>query len=172
VNLKIRNSKFKTFVLVFGLLTMACGLIGCDAFVRKFTRKPKKENLPQDEMVVAPVAYNAPDIGREELYRQYFLYWKAWHNELIDSLSRNNNHKKQLDCAIEAIKNLEQVGTLLNERSRKKAAAYIEQLTELKKSIEADPYGNSLDAQRRNAELLQKGVSRDLSYTKIKDGLL
>ena len=37
-------------------------LIGCAAFVRKFTRKRKKEDLPQEEMVLAPEEWKGPQM--------------------------------------------------------------------------------------------------------------
>lgn len=172
MNLKIRNSKFKSFILFLMLLAMGSCLTGCEAFVRKFTRKPKKERLPQEEMVVSPIEYKMPEISAAQLYQQYFSYWKAGHDELIDSLSRNNSRKRQLGCVEEAIKNLEQSAALLKEDSRKITNGFIEELGKLKKSIETDLYGANLESQRRSAELLERDIFRKLSYAKIKDYLL
>src|SRR3989338_3700293 len=78
--------------------------LGCEAFIRKFTRKPKKENMPKEEMVLAPEEYKAPEMSKEDLYRQHFLFWRTWQDELIASLNKEGNHKKQIDCINEAVK--------------------------------------------------------------------
>jgi len=172
VNLKIRKSKFKSCVLFLMVLAVGVCLTGCEAFVRKFTRKPKKEKLPVEEMVVSPVEYKVPEIPAAQLYQQYFSYWKAGHDELIDSLSSTVSRKRQLGFIDEAIKNLEQAAALLKEDNSRIAAGYVEELGKLKKSIETDLYGANLESQRRSAELLEREILRKLSYSKIKDYLL
>ncbi len=123
-------------------------------------------------MVLAPVEYKAPVVSNEELYRQYLLYWKSWQDELIESLLNNRNHKKQLDCIVEALKNLEQVNALLKEAQQKKLAVYVKQLNDLKDSVEKDPYFNNAAASRMTAERIKRDILRDFSYSKIKDSLL
>src|SRR3989338_7136675 len=103
-------------------------LLGCDAFVRKFTRKTKKENLPQKEMVLAPEEWSGPQMTSEQMYRQYFLFWKSWQDELIETLLQKKSQKKQIDCSLEAIKNLLNLRALLNSDSQKKLDNYINQI--------------------------------------------
>lgn len=158
-------------IFVCGLLVLACGTIGCDAFVRKFTRKIKKENMPKEEMVLAPVEYTAPEMAKEELYRQYFLYWKSWQDELIESLSREINHKKQLTCADEVIKNLEQLKNMLEEKAQNKIGVFISQFRDLKEKIVSDIYGTNAASLRSDAERIKRGILRDFSYNKIKGSL-
>lgn len=153
------------FIVICGLSTMVCGLIGCEAFVRKFTRKPKKEVISREEMVLAPVEYKAP----EKEYRQYFLYWKAWHDEFINSLFPGLNRRKQLECASETIKNLEQIRVLLKEESQRQLSGYIEQISELKDVIEKDVYGIIINSHRRVAERIKRDIIREFSCDKIKD---
>lgn len=166
--MKIKSYCLK-FIFICGLWTMICGLIGCESFVRKFVRKPKKELLHKEEMVLEPVEYKAPAVNKEGLYRQYFLYWKSWHDELIDSLFSGSNRRKQLECVIETIKNLEQIKGLLKEENQRKLSVYIGQINGLKDAIEKDSYGTVVDAHRRSAERIRKGIIREFSYNKIKD---
>jgi hypothetical protein len=170
MELKTRNVAFKAVLLVtsYSLLVTT---IGCDAFVRKFTRKPKKEEAPQDEMVLAPEEYKGVQMTKEELYRQSFLYWKSWQGELIESLSNNGNHKKQIACANEAIKNLESLKALLNSQEQLKLEVYIKQLKELRDSITQDVYGNNIFNNRVTAERIKMDILRNFSYKKIKDYL-
>ncbi len=158
------------FILI--LLPMISGLVGCDAFVRKFTRKPKKENIPREEMVLMPEEYKS-NLTKEEQYRQYFLYWKSWHDELIESLSRTAaNHKKQVDCTQEAINNLSNLRGLLNAETRKKLDAYINQLTDLKGLIVKDLYSSDAANNLQKAERIKRAILRDFSYDKIKSNLI
>ena len=147
-------------------------MLGCDAFVRKFTRKSKKENQPKQELVLVPEEYKPPKMTKEEVYRQYFLYWKSWHDELINSLSGGASHKKQIDCANEAIKNLEQLRATLQEANQTKLDVYINQLKDLENEIVQDLYGNNISANRLTGERIRRSILRDFSYNKIKDSLV
>lgn len=158
------------------LFTICCllltTLLGCEAFVRKFTRKPKKVTLPQEEMVLEPEEYKGSGMPKEELYRQYLLYWKSWHDELINSLSSGGSNKKQISCVSEAIKNLEQLRLLLNETKQEGLDIYLNQLKDLKESIVQDVYGNNVNKNRLSAEQIKRNILRDFSYHKIKDCLV
>jgi len=167
----IQNPRAKILLLVTSYCLLVT-LIGCDAFVRKFTRKSKKENLPKEEMVLAPEEYKPPKKTKEEVYRQYFLYWKSWHDELINSLSGGASNKKQVDCANEAIKNLEQLKSTLQEAMQKKLDVYINQLKDLKNEIVQDLYGNNISVNRLTAERIRRSILRDFSYNKTKDYLV
>ena len=168
LRLKFRITRIILLVTIYGLLVT---LTGCDAFVRKFTRKPRKENLPKQELVLVPEEYKPPRMTKEEAYRQYFLYWKSWHDELINSLSTGSSHKKQIDCANEAIKNLEQLRAALQEAKQKKLDVYINQLKDLDKGIAEDLYGNDISVNRLTAERIRRNILHEFSYNKIKDYL-
>lgn len=168
----MKNSLSSKLIVLFAVYCLLfTALCGCDAFVRKFSRKPQKEDLPQEEMVLVPIKYKAEVATKEELYRQYLLYWKSWQNELIESLLNNRNHKKQLDSITQVLNNLEQLKALLKEDKQRKLAAYIKQLNDLKSYIEKDPYSNDAAANRMAAERIKRNILRDFSYNKIKDNL-
>lgn len=147
-------------------------LLGCEAFVRKFTRKPKKEKIPHEEMVLAPEEYKGPQMTKEGLYRQYFLFWRSWQDELIASLSVGANHKKQIDCANEALKNIVNLKALVNAEKQKKLDIYIGQLNDLKGLITQDIYGNNVSSHRQKAERIRRNILQDFSYRDIKGYLL
>ena len=88
---------FKIILLATCYLLLAT-LIGCEAFVRKFTRKSK--NPVEEVMVLAPEEYKGPQQTKEELYRQYFLFWKSWQDELIESLLQNKSNKKKVNYIV------------------------------------------------------------------------
>ncbi len=162
----IQNPRIKILLLVTSYCLLVT-LIGCDAFVRKFTRKSKKTNLPKQELVLVPEEYKPPKMTKEEVYRQYFLYWKSWHDELVNSLLGNLSNKKQIDCANEALKNLDSLRGILHEAKQKKLDVYINQLKDLKKGIAEDLYGNNMSSNRLTAERIMRSIMRDFSYNKI-----
>lgn len=163
--------KSKAFLLVTSYLLLVT-MLGCDAFVRKFTRKPKTQELPQEEMVLVPEEYKAPQATSEEQYRQYFLFWKSWQSELIDSLLQNKSQKKKLDCIEEALSNLINLKGLLNTEAQKNLDIYIAQLTELRDQISRDLYGNNSANNSRIAERIKRNILRDFSYNDIRDYLI
>lgn len=158
----------KKFVVILSLWSMVFSLFGCDAFVRKFTRKPKKDNLPKEEMVLIPEEYKGLEMPKDELYRQYLFFWKSWQDELIQALAGGASNKKQLDCANEAMKSLDKLKPLLDVQKQKQIELYIIQLDELKEAIAQDCYGVKNPTHRMNAERLRRNILRDLSLPKIK----
>jgi len=167
MKLKTHNLRFIATLRFLVIFLLALSLTGCDAFVRKFTRKPKKENMPKEEMVLEPQEYK-PTMSKEELYRQYFLYWQSWQDELIDSLTHSANHKKQVSCIDQAIKNLLYVRNMLNPEKQKQLDVYLNQLTALQDDIKADVYGANFSINRTAAERLKMRILRDFSYNKAK----
>jgi hypothetical protein len=163
--------KLKNFIITFIAGSIILELAGCDAFVRKFTKKPTKENMSEEEMVLAPEEYKGPNMSKEELYRQYFLFWKSWSDELMEALIQGKSQKKQLDCAQEAIKNLESLKAILNLDTQKKLDIYIGRLNDLKNAISQDLYGNNSLNNAHDAERLRIDISQKFSYDKIKNNL-
>jgi len=167
---RTRNLKIRIILqVVFCCLLFTA--LGCDAFIRKFTRKPKKENLAKEELVLEPEEYTGSALTKEELYRQYFLFWKSWQEELIASLSEGSNYKKRLDCAEEVIKNLKELRLLLVEERSKKLEGYINQMSVLGGAIEKDIYGVNILKHRLNAERLERIILKQFVYYKVKDYL-
>lgn len=146
--------------------------LGCEAFVRKFTRKKKKDAMPQEEIVLAPEEWKGAQMTKEQIYRQYFLFWKAWQDELIDALQQRRSQKKQIDCSLEAIKNLISLRPLLNEDTQKTLDKYINQLKDLRDALGRDFYGGNIAANVNKAERIKRNILRDFSYNKIKNNLL
>lgn len=155
------------------VLFLVLNLVGCEAFVRKFTRKPK-EDIHQEPMVLTPEEYKCP-LSKEELYRQYFTFWRAWQDELIASLlvvTERVNNKKQVDSADEAIKNLTSMKALLKADAQKKFDPYIVRMLDLRDSIQKDIYGNRIFQNRQEAERLRRDILQSFSFPEISKELL
>ncbi|TRZ96409.1 hypothetical protein D4R78_00235 [bacterium] len=156
------------FIKLVICLVFIFTLIGCEAFVRKFTRKTKKDKLPREEMVLVPQEYKGPQLSKEEQYRQYYIYWRSWTDELINYLDKKASHKKQIDCAEEVIKNLVNIRALLTDEKQNRIDSYIKQFSALRDAILKDIYGNSVNLNRQSAERIKRKFLREFSYNKIK----
>lgn len=166
------KKKITEIVVVVFCFYFLISLIGCDAFVRKFTRKPKKDSVSKEEMVLVPEEYKGPQLTKEQLYRQDFMYWQVWHEELLTSLSRSVNHKKQFDCADRTVKSLMNLRVRLNEPKQKRLDVYLRQLIDLKDDIARDTYGSASEAYNRKAERIRRSIMREFSYSKVSKDLI
>jgi hypothetical protein len=138
--------------------------------VKKFTRKSKKGEV-EEEPVLVPQEYSLSDISTEERYRQYFLFWRSWQDELIIALDSSASYKKRKSCLEEAIKNLGEIRPLLFEEKQKELDVYLEKLTNLGNEISEDIYGTKLVIHRNRTESLRRNILRDFSYSKVKNHL-
>jgi hypothetical protein len=153
------------------VIFLIVNLIGCEAFVRKFTRKPKKDKVPE-ELVLAPEEYKPPARTPEELYRGYFLFWKSWHDELINALAQEStSQKKRIDCAQEALKSLSSMRDMLDDPTQKKLNKYVIQLQDLRDFLKQDFYGSSYSRYYQSAERIRLCIIKDFSFVKIKDNI-
>ena len=139
--------------------------------MRKFTRKRKPEERVEPP-VLAPEEYKGPQASKEDQYRQFFIFWRSWQDELIQSLLYGTNYKKQVDCAKEAIKNLASMRSYLKEEKQKNLDVFIVKMNDLKSLVADDRYGRNLNWNRLKAEKLRRDIIRDFSFPKIKPYLL
>ena len=145
-------------------------LLGCESFVRKFTRKPKKQQTGA-EMVLAPEEYKGPDMSKEELYRQYYLYWGSWQDELINALNQGLSLKKKIDCAQEALKNLINMKMMLVDEARANFDPVIARMNRILSDIKGDIYGRDNYRNARIAENIKVDVHLGFAYSKIRNYL-
>ncbi len=162
--------KLKKIVVVSLFCVLLINLAGCESFARKFTRKSKNSNQPI-EMVLVPEEYKGPDMAKEELYRQYFLFWKSWQDELINALRYNASLKKKIDCAKEALKNLINMQTLLVEPAQKNFSSYVARSNDLIAQMQSDVYGSNNNRNIQVAEHLKSDIQRGFIYPKIRNYL-
>ncbi|MFH1354807.1 MAG: hypothetical protein ABIH19_01470 [Candidatus Omnitrophota bacterium] len=163
--------KMKTVYPLF-IFLLIFSSIGCEAFTRKFTRKPKKKDQAAIEVVLEPEVYTEFDMTQEELYRRYFTFWKSWQVELTVSLEEGRSKKKKMDCAEEAIKNLINLRALLDEEKKMQLDGYINQIKKLSDKISQDSYGADNAANAKVSERIKREILREFSYNKVKDRLV
>ncbi|MFH1281499.1 MAG: hypothetical protein ABIH91_02135, partial [Candidatus Omnitrophota bacterium] len=155
-------------------LTVICCLLtavfGCEAFTRKFTRKSKKPDAAV-EMVLVPQEYKGPDMTKEEIYRQYYLYWSSWQDELINALTQKASLKKKVDCTQEALKNLVNLKLMLVADAQKNFDIEIAKLDDLLIYVKSDIYGVNNGRNRQVAERIKSSIHKRFIYPKIKNYL-
>ncbi|MGE5308428.1 MAG: hypothetical protein ACM3OC_05040 [Deltaproteobacteria bacterium] len=155
---------------LFVVACMCLGLTGCESLVRKFSRKPSEPPKPQ-EMVLAPQEYAGQRPENIEMYEQYYLFWRNWHEEFIDALE-GTNRKRQVETVNEAIKNLTGMRSLLNDEGKAKLDAYVRQLEAIRDGVSGDSYGTQAGFHAAQAEKLKRQIIRDFSGRKVKGELL
>ena len=155
-------------VLLFCFLLV--DLLGCESFTRKFTRKSKKSDSAV-EMVLVPEEYKGPNMTKEEIYRQYYLYWSSWQEELINALTLKSSLKKKADCAQEALKNLVNMKMMLVADAQKNFDSTIARLNDLLVDIKSDAYGAFDSRNLQTAERINSSVHKDFIYPKIRNYL-
>ncbi|MDD4981345.1 MAG: hypothetical protein WC293_06480 [Candidatus Omnitrophota bacterium] len=163
-----RMMKCQVFIL---LLIFLVNLTGCEAFVRKFTRKSKKDKAPE-EMVLVPEEWTGPKMSKEEIYRRYYNFWQSWQEELINVLTQKASLKKRVDCAQQSIKNLSGMRSMLNVTKQKQLDVYLNLMNDLLISIKADIYGTANSSNRQKAERVKRNIMQSFSYPDIKGDLI
>ncbi len=159
----------KLVVFIFSCILLV-NLAGCESFARKFTRKSKKTEQAV-EMVLVPEEYKGPNMTKEEIYRQYFLLWKSWQDELINALTQNASLKKKIDCAQEALKKLVNMRGLLIAPAQKNLDLYIAKSRDLISDMQSDIYGSNDNRNIQAAERLKADIQRGFIYPKIRNYL-
>ena len=163
--------KLRKIFFILLICFLAFNLVGCESFTRKFTRKSKKSDQVV-EMVLVPQEYKGPNMTKEELYRQYFLYWKSWQDELINALTQKASLKKKIDCAQEALKNLAQMKRLLVVDASKNLDLSIAKLNDLLAVIRSDVYGTNDIRNLQTAQRLKSSIQTNFVYPKVRNYLL
>ena len=155
-------------ILLFCFLLL--DLLGCEAFTRKFTRKSNKSNATV-EMVLTPEEYKGPNMTKEEIYRQYYLYWNSWQEELINALTQKVSLKKKIDCAQEALKNLVNMRMMLVADEQKNFDLEIAKLNDLLVYIKSDVYGTNDSRNLQVAERIKSSIHKGFIYPKVRNYL-
>jgi len=161
--------RLKNHIFLFIVLILIIDLAGCEAFVRKFTRKNKREK--EEVLVLAPEEYKDTRT-QEERYREFFTFWKSWQDELIDSLLQKKSNKKLKTCADQAIKNLLDMRKMLNPEKQKRLDIYIDRMNLLRDSIASDIYGNNSATYMEKADQIKMSILKEFSYKDIANFLI
>lgn len=152
-------------LLIFALMIIL--LSGCEGLQRKFVRQPKQKQKPIP--VVQTVDYSK-DLRVEELYKKHFLFWKSWHNELIDRLEEN--YKKRISCFDSLISSLKSMRKYLSEEKAAEIDPFISQIEALEPEIKQERLSTSEAYRiRTTLEKTRRQIDKRFSYRDVKDFL-
>lgn len=151
--------------ILFSVLCFLVSVLGCEAFARKFTRKPSKKGAPESEMVVAPQQYAGEKISKENLLYQYYAFWKTWHEELINALAGNAGRKRQFVCLGEAVNNMKEMRALVIKNKQESLQRFQSEMESMRSAMEQDPYGQSNDHYLRRAQRLRRQMLDEFPYS-------
>ena len=109
---------------------------------------------------------------KETTYRNYFLYWQSWQDELINHLNNDANHKKQIECIEQIILNLEKMKAMLSENKQKILDGFIQQSKDIQQTIlSANLSEFSFNRLRDTLTQQKREILKRLSYLKVKEFL-
>lgn len=167
---RVQYSGLKAFLLFTVFCFLLSGLCGCETLRKKFIRKPKHEAAPEEPLLM-PEEYN-PAFNKDVLYKDYLVYWRSWQDELIAALEANLSHKKQVDCAEQAVMNLEKLKGFLKEEKQIVLDKYLSQLKGLRDEIkEGDLAGAKLGIIKHKLTVNRRDILHNFMYSKVKDDL-
>ncbi|MCX7927993.1 MAG: hypothetical protein N2606_07710 [Candidatus Omnitrophica bacterium] len=168
----MKQKIYLRYFFIFTLISYLWTFCGCQSVAKKFVRKPKVEKKPET-IIIAPEEYPLPQLDNHTLYQQYFVLWRSWHDELIDSLEKNGNRKRQQEAAKQAILNLENMLSLLkDDQLCSQLEQLISEFKSLQEKIIADKYLENISQHRNHTEKLRRKISHYFSYNKVKKFIL
>lgn len=165
------SRKPQVLFLLFTLHLLLITCVGCEAFVRKFRRKPQGEER-KELPIFEPQIYDEAAVAKDELYRDYFVFWESWADELISYLKENANAKKQKECVSQGLDNLLKMQSLLNEEKAKAMEPSIVEFKAVRNKIFASYLKTiELSSLKNKIERIKTKVHRDFAFSKVKNDL-
>lgn len=158
-------SKINRLFLCLLTFIFISSALGCDAFVRKFTREKKKQDMV--EPVLTPDENAGLFYDNETKYKNYFAYWRAWQDELIQSMYQESD-KRKLYCINQAIENLELMAALLTQEHQKEINEFIAKMNAIRRDIESESILNE-NMMRQKLVNIRLSINNKLHYVRVKD---
>lgn len=164
------RSQVTRIILLATIYLLLTTLTGCQALVRKFTRPPKE--VKKEEPIIQPEIYPDKSAAKDMLYKDYFLFWQTWADELLAHLNEKANLKKQKECAYEALDNLFKMRSLLNEEKAKEFEPLVDEFKTVRDIVFAGRLVSSdFDYLRLKVERIKAKVRRKFIFSKVQKAL-
>lgn len=149
-------------LLVTVLMVQMCG---CEAIQRKFTRKKKRKP-------VSPKFYQGlPEETRPniELYMMHYVYWKTWHQELVNKAG--DNTKRDRMASSEVLGHLNDMKKYLAEEKAEELQGYIDETKVLTDQIVKGGGGLNMKIGRLRQSLdnVRARIVRRFYHKKVRD---
>lgn len=155
-----------TRVVLILFIAIAVYLTGCAELKDKFIPKPKEGKLKAKTYYSVKEYDVKPSI---ELYTKRYIYWKTWHQDLIEVMDQDN-YKKVVVAVEQDTSNLRDMQRMLVDEKAAELQGSIDEMEEIESTIKKEKItaGNRIRIKRR-LETLGRGIKRDFSYNKMQD---
>ena len=112
-------------------------------------------------------------MSNEDMYRNYYTFWRGWHQELVEVLSEGQNHKKQVECVTEIVNNLNKMKALLVPAAQEGLQGQIQKLVPIKDEIIAGrSNATNFYTMKMQLESIQTKVTKDYAAKKVKNYII
>ena len=166
--MQTKLEKITVLILIVALVYLS----GCAAVKRKFTRKPKIKEKKVEDVVFVPEEYPGPAYDADARYKNYYILWKSWHDELLNVLAPDENRKRQVDCFSEVLANLEQMKLLLAADKQPVLQVLIDSIAGMQDAfIESGRRQFNLTAVRDKLNTSRRKIKLGFSYARVKEYL-
>ncbi|MFH1847636.1 MAG: hypothetical protein ABH825_00255 [Candidatus Omnitrophota bacterium] len=167
MNLKKCSAFSKTIGIIMAALLLTLETSGCGpAWKKKFVRKKKEKE--KEVFVYREKDYSRPESS--DTYKKHFLFWKTWHQELVNKLGKNRlRDNRAFD---ESIANLQDMKKLLTGEKAAAIEGYIAQLKEAQARYNQKEI-RDVRARQMRTELNRLMLSMDkaLRYSRVKESI-
>lgn len=143
---------------------------GCDAFQRKFTRKPKHSAPPSPIISFQDYTRTMTPLDR---YRKHYMMFDYWDTTLIESLqSRSPNPKRFKRASTESLAELKIMSDLIGQELATRLLPLVEARAQLDRQLQQDAF-NAAQAQVtiRTLEAQTRQIRREFFWRDVEDHL-
>lgn len=160
-----RNMRRAQIIKLLLVLILCVCVSGCAQWRKKFIRKRAKKK-PAQIVSYEPKEYQ-PDPS-DVLYRRYFVFWKAWQQELIGKLG--DSRKSDLRFFTEALKNLHAMRNHLADSKAVELDVHIKRLDGYYRKYQARSM-STVQSKRMSSELnrLMLRIDKEFRYSRVKE---
>ena len=158
----------KKIINIFLIVFLLCGLTGCEAVRRKFTRKKKAKP-------VRPMFYTEeegePARPPVELYITHYVYWETWMDDLIANAGKNKKRDKR--AATEAIGNLMDMKKYLSDEKKEEIQLYIDEVAKItEKMLTGKVAKPRMGRLKQDLDRVRRRIVRKFYYKKVRDQIV
>ncbi len=134
-------------------------------------RKPKREKAV--EIIVNTQEYELTS-SVDERYKKYFLFWRSWHEELLNLLDAPDGSRKgRVFAAKKIIENLEQMQKLLLPQTQRSFESFILEQKLLLRQLDKYNLNPSQKSRiRHSLEKQRRQIQKKFNYRCVREHLI
>lgn len=158
----------------FALLTAYCllttGLVGCESFQRKFTRRSKPQPPPTPIISFQDYTQAMTPLDR---YRKHYLIFQYWDGELLEAFqSQSPNPKRLKRASSESLGELQALQGLVTDDVAVRLSPLIEERAKIDEELQRGATGfPRASALQRVIEAQSRRIHREFFWRDVEDHL-